>query len=92
MVDGLPAHNTAIFKECVASTVGKLTLPFLLGYAPAPNPDELVLSHVKRTDVARSPLRAGEKLQCRVDEPLQNIANDSALVESFFRHPSVSHI
>ena len=27
-----------------------------------------------------------------IDEQLQNIANDSALVKSFFRHPSVSYI
>jgi hypothetical protein len=71
---------------------GKLTLHFLPGYAPDLNPDELVWSHAKRTGVARSPLRAGEKLQCRVDDQLQAIANDSALVRSFFRHPSVSYI
>jgi hypothetical protein len=27
-----------------------------------------------------------------VDAQLQNIANDSALVKAFFRHPSVSYI
>ncbi|PSL79011.1 IS630 family transposase, partial [Variovorax sp. WS11] len=37
-------------------------------------------------------LKAGEKLQCRVDGQLQAIAEDSALVRSFFRHPSVSYI
>lgn len=92
VVDGLPAHKKAIVKEYVASTDGKLTLHFLPGYAPDLNPDELVWSHAKRTGVARSPLRAGEKLQCRVDEQLQNIASDSALIRSFFRHPSVSYI
>lgn len=92
VVDGLPAHKKAIVKEYVASTNGKLTLHFLPGYAPDLNPDELVWSHAKRTGVARSPLRAGEKLQCRVDEQLQNIASDSALIRSFFRHPSVSYI
>lgn len=65
VVDGLPAHKKAIVKEYVASTAGKLTLHFLPGYAPDLNPDELVWSHAKRTGVARSPLRAGEKLQCR---------------------------
>lgn len=92
VVDGLPAHKKAIVKEYVASTASKLTLYFLPGYAPDLNPDELVWSHAKRTGVARSLLKAGEKLQCRVDEQLQNIANDSALVKSFFRHPSVSYI
>ena len=83
IVDGLPAHKKAIVKEYVASTAGKLTLHFLPGYAPDLNPDELVWSHAKRTGVARSPLKAGEKLQCRVDDQLQAIADDSALVRSF---------
>ena len=61
-------------------------------YAPDLNPDELVCSHAKRTGVARSPLKAGENLQCRVDAQLQNIADNPALVKAFFRHPSVSYI
>lgn len=92
VVDGLPAHKKAIVKEYIASTGGKITLHFLPGYAPDLNPDELVWSHAKRTGVARSPLKAGEKLECRVDEQLQSIANDPSLVRSFFRHPSVSYI
>ena len=92
VVDGLPAHKSACVKEYVASTRGKLLLHFLPGYAPDLNPDELVWSYAKRTGVARLPLKAGENLQCRVDAQLQNIANDSALVKAFFRHPSVSYI
>ena len=92
VVDGLPAHKSACVKKYVADTHGKLTLHFLPGYAPDLNPDELVWSHAKRTGVARSPLKAGENLQCRVDAQLQNIANDPALVQAFFRHPSVSYI
>jgi len=92
IVDGLPAHKKAIVKEYVASTAGKLTLHFLPGYAPDLNPDELVWSHAKRTGVARSALKAGEKLQCRVDDELQAIADDSALVRFFLKHPAVSYI
>ncbi len=57
VVDGLPAHKTALVKDYVESTDGRLTLHFLPGYAPELNPDELVWSHVKRTGVARAPLR-----------------------------------
>lgn len=92
VVDGLPALKKEVAKEYIASTTGKLTLHLLPGYAPDLNPDELVWSHAKRTGVARSPFKAGEKLQCRIDAQLQNIANDSALVKSFFRHSSVSYI
>jgi transposase len=57
VIDGLPAHKTALVKAYVASTDGMLTLHFLPGYAPELNPDELVWSHMKRTGVARAPLR-----------------------------------
>jgi len=92
VVDGLPAHKKAIVKEYVASTNGRLTLHFLPGYAPDLNPDELVWSHAKRTAVARSPLRKGESLKDRVDAQLQSIADDPAIVRSFFGHPSVAYI
>jgi transposase len=92
VIDGLPAHRKACVKEYVASTNGKLTLHFLPGYAPDLNPDELVWSHAKRTGVARRPLMRGENMMQRVDDQLANIGNDSSLVRSFFRHPSVSYI
>ena len=34
VLDGLPAHKTALLKNYVASSNGMLTLHFLLGYAP----------------------------------------------------------
>ena len=92
VIDGLPAHKKAIVKEYVASTGGRLTLYFLPGYAPDLNPDELVWSHAKRMGVARNPLRKGEKLQQRVDAQLQSVADNPALVRSFFRHPCVAYI
>ena len=38
VIDGLPAHKTALVKAYVASTNGMLTLHFLPGYAPELNP------------------------------------------------------
>lgn len=92
VVDGLPAHKNGVVKTYVAKTDGKLTLHFLPGYAPDLNPDELVWSHAKRTGVARSPLKKGEKLQERVNQQLQAIGNNPKLVRSFFKHPSVAYI
>ena len=92
IVDGLPAHKKAVVKDYVASTNGKLTLHFLPGYAPDLNPDELVWSHVKRTGVARNPLRKGEKLGPKVHEQLAQVQKNPELVRSFFRHPSVAYI
>jgi transposase len=92
VVDGLPAHKKLNVREYIASTNGRLTMHVLPGYAPDLNPDELVWSHVKRTGVARNPLRAGEKLEIRIDGQLRDMQNDRGLVRSFFRTHSVAYI
>lgn len=91
-IDGLLAHKKSVLKEYVVSTGGLLTLHFLPGYALDLHPDELVWSHTKRTGVARSPLRKGEKLQERVDAQLHAVAKDPELVRLFFRHSSIAYI
>src|SRR6202034_4183098 len=90
VVDGLPAHKTKLVKDYVASTGGMLTLHFLPGYAPELNPDELVWSHVKRTGVARTPLRKGEQLRDKIEAQLATIKTLPRLVRSFFQAPSVA--
>jgi transposase len=92
VLDGLPAHKKACVKKYVESTDGKLTLHFLPGYAPDLNPDELVWSHVKRTGVARRPLRKGENLNEKITEQLAEIQDQPELVRSFFETPSVAYI
>ena len=92
VLDGLPAHKTALVKAYVASTNGMLTLHFLPGYAPELNPDELVWSHMKRTGVARTPLRRGENLQAKIEAQLSAIKRMPGLIRSFFAAPSVSYI
>lgn len=92
ILDSLPAHKKACVREYVESTKGKLTLHFLPGYAPDLNPDELVWSHVKRTGVARRPLRKGEQLKVKVDQQLTEIQERPELVRSFFNAPSVAYI
>jgi transposase len=92
VVDGLPAHKTKLVKEHVASTGGMLTLHFLPGYAPELNPDELVWSHMKRSGVARAPLRRGEKLRDKIEAQLVKIKRMPQLVRSFFQAPSVAYI
>ena len=92
VVDGLPAHRTALVKTYVASTNGMLTLHFLPGYAPELNPDELVWSHMKRTGVASAPLRRGEKLQEKIEAQLGAIKRMPQLIRSFFKAPSVAYV
>jgi transposase len=92
VVDGLPAHKKMSVREYIASTEGKLTMHVLPGYAPDLNPDELVWSHVKRTGVARNPLRAGEKLNLRIEKQLHDVKRNRRLVRSFFDTPAVAYI
>ncbi len=92
VLDGLPAHRTGLVKAYVASTQGRLTLHFLPGYAPELNPDELVWSHIKRTGVARRPLRKGETLKHKIEAQLAKIKTMPRLVRSFFLAPSVAYI
>lgn len=92
VIDGLPAHKTKLVKDYVQSTGGRLTLHFLPGYAPELNPDELVWSYVKRTGVARAPLRKGERLLDKIKVQLARIKDAPRLVRSFFRAPGVAYI
>ena len=92
VVDGLPAHRTKLVRDYVQSTNGRLSLHFLPGYAPELNPDELVWSYLKRTGVARTPLRKGERLQDKIDAQLTAIKRLPRLVRSFFEAPSVAYI
>ena len=92
VVDGLPAHKTLLVKAYVASTSGLLTLHVLPDYAPELNPDELVWSHMKRTGVARKPLRKGEKLRDKIEAQLAAIRRTPRLIRTFFQAPSVAYI
>ena len=92
VVDGLPAHKTKLVKDHVQSTQGRLTLHILPGYAPELNPDEAVWSHMKRTGVARTPLRKGERLRDKIDAQLAAIEAAPKLIRSFFRAPSVAYV
>jgi transposase len=92
VVDGLPAHKTKLVKDYVQSTQGRLTLHILPGYAPELNPDEAVWSHMKRTGVARAPLRKGERLRDKIDTQLAAIKAAPKLIRSFFRAPSVAYV
>jgi hypothetical protein len=72
------------------STLRKFALALLRNEATYP--DEWVWSHVKRTGVARSPLRKGEKLKPGIHDQLEQIQHNPKLVRSFSQHPDVSYI
>ena len=92
VLDSLPTHKKALVAEYIASTEGRLTLHFPPGYAPELNPDVRVWSHVKRTGVARRPLRKGEKLSQKIAEQLSLLRQMPRLIRSLFHAPSVAYI
>jgi hypothetical protein len=47
---------------------------------------------MKRTGVARTPLRKGEKLQEKIEAQLAAIRKMPSLVRAFFKTPSVAYI
>jgi len=92
VLDNLPVHKTAAARSYVDELQGKLPLHFLPGYAPDLGPDELVWSYAKRTGLARSPLRTGQKLAERVHTQLSQIKANPDLLRSFFNNPNVFYI
>ncbi|MGO9674491.1 MAG: transposase [Methylocella sp.] len=89
VVAGRPAHKTALVKHYVASANGLLTLRVLSGYALELNADGLAWSHMKRTGVARTSLRKGEKRSDKTETLLAAIKRMPRLVRSFFKAPHV---
>jgi len=47
---------------------------------------------MKRTGVARTPLRRGEKLRDKIEAQLVRIKRMPQLIRSFFQAPSVAYI
>jgi hypothetical protein len=47
---------------------------------------------MKRTGVARAPLRLGEKVRDRIEAQLATIKRTPQLVRSFFQAPTVAYI
>ena len=47
---------------------------------------------MKRTGVARTPLRKGEKLKDKIEAQLAALKKAPSLIRSFFKAPSVAYI
>ena len=92
ITDRHPAHIAKVVAAYVQQRRGRLELHFLPGYAPDLNPDEFVWNHIKTHGLSKRPLKRNESLRARVEQDLSAIAQNPALVRSFFHAPSVSYI
>lgn len=92
ITDRHPAHIAKVVAGYVQQCRGRLELHFLPGYAPDLNPDEFVWNHIKTHGLSKRPLKRNESLRARVEQDLSAIAQNPALVRSFFHAPSVAYI
>lgn len=90
IMDGHPVHKSKKVRDFVKEIKGRLTIFILPPYAPDLNPDELVWNYIRQTGTARMPLKKNESLLDRTFIDLELIAQDKALVKSFFQNDSVS--
>jgi len=72
ILESLPAHKAKVVQDYVKGTRGKLELFFLPGYAPEPNPDELVWSYMKRTGRQATSYRKAVDPRPHRSRPLQD--------------------
>jgi hypothetical protein len=85
-------YDGADKKAYVEATNGMLARHFLPGYEPELNPDELMWSHVKRTEMATAQLRRGEELQDKIMAQFAAIRRLPSPVRSFFLASNVAYI
>lgn len=90
IMDGHPVHKSKKVREFVKNQKGRLSIFLLPPYAPDLNPDELVWNYIRQTGTARAPLKKGESLWERTFIDFELIAQDKALVKSFFQNEAVS--
>jgi len=92
VLDSHPAHIANSVKEYVQNTKGRLELHFLPPYAPDLNPDEFVWHYLKSNGLAKKPLLKDESLKERVQQDLDKLKKDHALLRSFFLAESVVYV
>jgi transposase len=85
VVDGHPAHKSALVRQYIASQTGRLQLFFLPPYSPQLNPDEQVWAHVKRR-VSSQLVESKDEMKQLALGALRRIQKLPALVKSFFGH------
>ena len=90
ITDGHPVHKSKKVRDFVAGLDGQLNIFILPPYAPDLNPDELVWNYIRQTGTARMPLKKGESLLERTFIDLELIAQNKALIKSFFRNEAIS--
>ena len=92
VVDGHPVHRSIAVKNHIASLNGKITLVFLPGYSPDPNPDEWVWKNVKHDQIGKRSVLGKGQITEFARAALQHLHAMPELIRGFSRDPALSYI
>lgn len=92
VVDGHPVHRSIAVKNHIASLNGKITLVFIPGYSPDPNPDEWVWKNVKHDQIGKRSVLGKGQITEFARAALQRLHAMPELIRGFFRDPALSYI
>lgn len=91
IVDGHPAHKSAVVTRKIESYKGRLRLFFLPPYSPELNPDEGVWREVKAHHVGRAGIVGQADLAAKVLRSLRRLSRQPRTVRAFFHTPTTSY-
>jgi len=89
--DGASVHKSAKLRQflCDCSQAWRLHLVIQPPYSPHLNADELLWQRLKNVALKNSCFQNFKELKNRVIEEINQLANNSALIKNFFKHPDL---
>jgi len=91
IVDGHPMHKAKKVKAFVESTLGKLTLFHLPGYAPELNPDELVWNNLKNHALGKIPHSDKEAMMASAKAHMRKLQRNPKIIQGFFQKETTKY-
>jgi transposase len=91
IVDRHPVHLSAAVTRWLTRYAARLQVFFLPGYSPDLNPDEFLNNDVKANAVGRRRAASGTDMMADVRGYLRSTQKQPAIVQSYFRAPSVQY-
>jgi transposase len=91
IVDGHPAHRSALVKRWLAEQAGQIRVFYLPGYSPKLNPDELLNQDVKTNAVGRRRPADQDEMVFNVRGYLRSTQKQPEIVRGYFQEENVRY-
>lgn len=91
IVDGHPMHKAKKVKSFVESTLGKLRLFLLPGYAPELNPDELVWNNLKNHALGKIPHSDKNSMMASAKAHMRKLQRNPKIIQGFFQKETTKY-